>query len=261
MQAAILPFSAGWFWIRHGFELFRRQPLAMFFWSVVTSFLIMLSYAIPLFGQIALIILTPMLTFLTLCACRNIDQGIRMLPGMWLLPLRKPGVKARLTKLGLAYFVCSMAAALIATVPFLDSLMTTIDAQGQIDYPALSIAMRGPLVSFGILYVAISVLFWHAPALIGWHQIRLTQALFFSMVACWRNKWAFLLYALSWAGIFFGLEMVSDLLIQMGISANAMQWILTPANIFIAAVLYCSFYPAYMMIFETPPEPTADPQP
>lgn len=258
MQAAILPFSAGWFWIRHGFELFRRQPLAMFFWSVVTSFLIMLSYAIPLLGQIALIVLTPMLTFLTLCACRNIDQGIRMLPGMWLLPLREPGIKARLVKLGAAYFAATMAAALIATLPFLDALMVTIDAQGQIDYPALSLAMRGPLMGFGVLYVLISMLFWHAPALIGWHQIRLTQALFFSMVACWRNKWAFLLYALSWAGIFFGLESVSGFLIQMGISATFMPWILTPANIFIAAVLYCSFYPAYMTIFEGSSAPTAN---
>lgn len=253
MQAAILPFSAGWFWIRHGFELFRRQPLAMFFWSVLTSFLITLSYAIPLIGQVALIILTPMLTFLTLCACRNIDRGIRMLPGMWLLPLRELGVKPRLIRLGLAYFACSMGAAIIATLPFLDTLMTAMDVQGQIDYTALSLAMRGPLVTFGILYVAISALFWHAPALIGWHRIRLTQALFFSMVACWRNKWAFLLYALSWAGIFFGLEIASDLLIQMGMSATLMQWILTPANIFIAAVLYCSFYPAYMMIFESSP--------
>lgn len=261
MQAAILPFSAGWFWIRHGYELFRRQPLAMFFWSMVTSFFILLSYAIPLLGQVALIILTPMLTFLTLCACRNIDQGVRMLPNMWLLPLREPGVKARLLRLGLAYFFTSMVAALIATLPFLDALMATIDTHGQIDYPALSIAMRGPLVSFGILYVAVSVLFWHAPALIGWHQIRLTQALFFSMVACWRNKWAFLLYALSWAGIFFGLEAASDFLIQMGLSATIMQWILTPANIVIAAVLYCSFYPAYMMIFETPPAPATDSQP
>ncbi|MBV6271681.1 hypothetical protein KVP09_01935 [Alcaligenaceae bacterium CGII-47] len=258
MQAAILPFSAGWFWIRHGFELFRRQPLAMFFWSVVTSFLIMLSYAIPLLGQIVLIVMTPMLTFLTLCACRNIDKGIRMLPGMWLLPLREPGVKSRLIKLGSAYFVASMAAAIIATVPFLDTLMAAMDTQGQIDYAALTLAMRGPLVSFGILYVVISALFWHAPALIGWHEIRLTQALFFSMIACWRNKWAFLLYALSWAGVFFGLDAASGLLIQMGISATAIQWLLTPANIFIAAVLYCSFYPAYMTIFETP-QPAADP--
>jgi hypothetical protein len=224
----------------------------MFFWSVVTSFLITLSYAIPLLGQIALIVMTPMLTFLTLCACRNIDRGVRMLPGMWLTPLRDAGVKSRLIRLGLAYLAASLAAAFIATMPFLNSLMAAIGPEGEIDYPALSSAMRGPLVSFGVLYVAISTLFWHAPALIGWHRIRLTQALFFSMVACWRNKWAFLFYALSWAGVFVGLELASDFLIQMGLSLVLMQWLLTPANIIIAAVLYCSFYPAYVTIFESP---------
>lgn len=54
MQAAILPFSAGWQWINDGIRLFRRQPMAMFFWSLITGLLISLTYIIPLFGQMAL---------------------------------------------------------------------------------------------------------------------------------------------------------------------------------------------------------------
>lgn len=53
------------------------------------------------------------------------------------------------------------------------------------------------------MYVVISALFWHA--LQDWWAgmvIKMTQALFFSMVACWRNKWPFLLYGASWGGIF-----------------------------------------------------------
>ncbi|HUH39321.1 MAG TPA: BPSS1780 family membrane protein [Castellaniella sp.] len=251
MQAAILPFSAGWAWIVQGYGLFRRQPLAMFFWSVLTSFIIMLASAIPLLGQIALVTFTPLLTFLTLCACRNIDRGVRMLPGMWLLPLREPGVTGRLTRLGLAYLLSSLAAALIATVPFLSSLGAAIDAQGQIDYALMASAMRGPLMVFGVLYLFLSALFWHTPALIGWHRLPIARALFFSMVACWRNKWTFLLYALIWVGLFYGLQTVVDTLVESGVSANALQWVLMPANILIAAVLYCSFYPAYVTIFES----------
>lgn len=252
MQAAILPFSAGWYWISQGYALFRRQPLAMFFWSMLTSVLIMLSYLIPLIGQIVLIVFTPMLTFLTLCACRKIDTGVRIMPNMWLQPLREQGVKARLIRLGLAYLAASFIGAIIATVPFLDSLMNTIDpAGGQIDYATLSAAMRGPLITFGVLYVLISALFWHAPALIGWHRIGLTQALFFSMVACWRNKWGFLLYALGWAAIFYGLGAAGDFIVAAGIPAELAQWIAIPINVVAAAILYCSFYPAYMTIFES----------
>ncbi|MDN5841857.1 MAG: hypothetical protein L0H54_00190 [Alcaligenaceae bacterium] len=251
MQAAILPLSAGWYWITQGYALFRRQPLAMFFWSMLTSLLIMISYLIPLIGQIVLIIFTPLLTFLTLCACRKIDTGIRMMPGMWLLPLREQGVKRRLVRLGLAYLASSFIGALIATLPFVNSLMGAIDpAGGQIDYATVSAAMRGPLITFGILYVLISALFWHAPALIGWHRIGMTQALFFSMVACWRNKWGFLLYALSWAAIFYGLGAAGDFLVAAGAGVGLVQWITIPVNVLAAAVLYCSFYPAYMTIFE-----------
>src|SRR5690606_39055638 len=114
---------------------------------------------------------------------------------------------------------------------------------------ALLAAMRGPFVTFGLIYVAISALFWHAPALIGWHGIKMSQALFFSMVACWRNKWPFLAYGASWATIFFGVQMAGSLIASMGISAGAVQVLLTPVNIIIAAVLYCSFYPAYVSVF------------
>uniref|UniRef100_UPI00334027DD BPSS1780 family membrane protein n=1 Tax=Castellaniella defragrans TaxID=75697 RepID=UPI00334027DD len=251
MQAAILPISAGWSWIAQGYKLFRRQPLAMFFWSVFTSVSIMLASSIPLLGQLALITLTPLLTFLTLCACRNIDQGVRILPDMWLLPLQTPGVGGRLIRLGLAYLAASLTAALIATLPFVSTLTGAIDAQGQINFTALETAMRGPLVVFGILYLLLSALFWHAPALIGWHQVPLTRALFFSMVACWRNKWGFLLYALIWAGLFYGLYWIVDTLIAAGMPNGLLQGILVPGNIVMAAVLYCSFYPAYVMIFES----------
>src|SRR5690606_10470122 len=99
-----------------------------------------------------------------------------------------------------------------------------IDAQGQIDYALMAAAMRGPLVVFGVLYLILSALFWHTPALIGWHRLPITRALFFSMVACWRNKWTFLLYALIWVGLFYGLQTVVDTLIESGVSTNALQW-------------------------------------
>src|SRR3546814_9813078 len=68
MQAASLPITSGWLWIQNGFQLFKRQPMAMFFWSLMTGFLISVSYLIPLFGQMLLIAGTPILTFITLSA-------------------------------------------------------------------------------------------------------------------------------------------------------------------------------------------------
>src|SRR3546814_16482198 len=69
MQAATLPLRSGWQWIQDGFALFRRQPMAMFFWSLVTGFLLTISYLIPLLPQMVLFLVTPLLPFITLLAC------------------------------------------------------------------------------------------------------------------------------------------------------------------------------------------------
>lgn len=249
LQAAILPPNAGWGWIIQGYALFRRQPLAMIFWSTLTSFLINLGSAIPILGQIMLVSLTPLLTFLTLCACRHLSLGQRMLPGMWLQPLQTPGTTGTLLRLGLAYLGCTFLAALVAIMPFMSQLLDTMGAQAQPDYEALAAAMTRPMIVFGSFYVLLSALFWHAPALMGWHHLPLRRALFYSMVACWRNKWAIALYVISWAAVFFGLHEVLDALVAAGLPTTVLLWLSLIMDILITALLYCSFYPIYATIF------------
>lgn len=221
----------------------------MFFWSMTLGLLITFSYLIPIFGQMALIIATPSFTFITLAACQRIDSGEAMQLGMWTLPLRDRNVRKRLLLLGLAYLLCCLAGGVLATLPYLDALTTALEGATEIDDIALLRAMQGPMLTFGVLYVLISMFFWHAPALIGWHGVPMKQALFFSMVACWRNKWAFLLYGLSWVAIFFAVQMAATLLMVLGLSPDMVQLLMTPVNIAVAAVLYASFYPAYVSVF------------
>ncbi|MFA5520448.1 MAG: BPSS1780 family membrane protein [Castellaniella sp.] len=250
MQAATLPISAGWQWILDGYRLFMRQPAPMFFWSLVTGMLISISYLIPVFGQIALIGATPLLTFIILSACRRVASDQRMGWGLWLQPLRRdPSVRRRLFRLGMLYLAFCMAAGIVATIPFLNDLRLAVDAGGGIDERQLLAAMRGPFITFGLLYVLISALFWHAPALTGWHAIPIVQAMFYSMVACWRNKLPFLAYGAGWASIFFVFQLAGGLLTGMGLSFAASQLLMTPVNLVVAAVLYCSFYPAYVSVF------------
>lgn len=249
MQAAKLPFRSGWSWIQEGGRIFRQQPLAMFFWGLLTSLFITISSAIPIIGQMVLIAATPVLTFITLCACRNISKGRQMMPGMWLEPLRDKAVRRRLFRLGLAYLGCCMIAGFISTLPFLGQLSTAIGDGSNIDPAVLFDALLPPLITFAILYILISALFWHAPALTGWHGIRLVQALFYSMVACWRNKWPFLLYGVSWGAIFVAVQTSGSLLTSLGLPAEVVQLVLMPVNIVVVAILYCSFYPTYMSVF------------
>lgn len=253
LQAAILPPSAGWAWISQGYELFRRQPMAMLFWSVATSFLINIASIIPLLGPIALVIATPLLTFLTLCACQNLDRGVRMLPSMWLAPLRRAGTIRPLFQLGLAYLAATFLAAFIATLFFWSDLLAAFEQQSdKPDLSALSQAMTGPLIVFGLLYVVISALFWHTPALVGWHRLPLRRSLFYSAVACWRNKSGIVLYVASWGAIYFGFHWVIGQLGAAGVSGDALIWVTLPVDVVITSLLYCSFYPIYATIFRAP---------
>ena len=199
----------------------------------------------------ALIIATPSFTFMTLAACQRIDAGEPMQLGMWTQPLRVPETRKRLLLLGLAYLACCFVGGVIATLPFLDNLTAVLEVPGEVDEIALLRAMQAPMLTFGILYVLISMFFWHAPALIGWHGVPMSQALFFSMVACWRNKWAFLLYGLSWGAIFVAVQFAGSFLVMLGLSATFVQLLMTPVNIAVAAVLYASFYPAYVSVFRS----------
>jgi len=55
-----------------------------------------------------------------------------------------------------------------------------------------------------LAYVPFSALFWHAPMLVGDHGVQPVRSLFFSLLACWQNKGAFMLYLLGWLAVFLG---------------------------------------------------------
>ncbi|HLR82416.1 MAG TPA: BPSS1780 family membrane protein [Paenalcaligenes sp.] len=249
MQASILPFQYGWYWILAAIETFKKQPMALIFWALITNLLINISYFIPIIGQIALMVLTPSLTFIVLNASQQILKDKRMQLGDWLSPLKKDNTFARLLKLGGVYFFFLFVASVVATTPFLDSISAALPAAEQsVDPATLMQAVRTPVMIFLGLYLLISVLFWHAPALVGWHQIPLKQALFYSMIACWRNKLPMIIYGLFWGGIYYLFNMLSVTLAG-GVGSEFSYFIMTFLSLLVFAILYASFYPIYKTVF------------
>ena len=51
------------------------------------------------------------------------------------------------------------------------------------------------------LHLPLSLMFWHAPALVHWHGFSPLKGLFFSLLACLRNFWAFAVFALMWLAV------------------------------------------------------------
>jgi hypothetical protein len=154
--------------------------------------------------------------------------------------------------MGAIYVLICIVLGLIAFLPFMDELSQSVQtATTSNDFLPLLDAIRAPMIIFAVLYVLMASIFWYAPALAGFHNVTLLQALFFSGIACWRNKWAFIVYGLVWMSVFIGIDLVVGLLTLIGLSESAAATIQVPINIAAGSVLYCSFYPNYVSVFES----------
>jgi hypothetical protein len=104
------------------------------------------------------------------------------------------------------------------------------------------------------LHLPLSLLFWHAPALVHWHGVPPLKSLFFSLVACLRNFWAYAIFGLMWLGVLvlvvIGITTVAALLGNPGLAGN----LLFPAILLMASMFFTSLYFTFRDSFELPPE-------
>ena len=100
-----------------------------------------------------------------------------------------------------------------------------------------------------LLYIPVLMLFWHAPALVHWHGVSPVKSLFFSLIACWANKGAMLVFSLAW----FGLMLMSVFVITMisrVIGGSAGGFLVYPLMLVLASVFYASLFFTYKDSFD-----------
>jgi hypothetical protein len=93
-----------------------------------------------------------------------------------------------------------------------------------------------------LLYLPISLMFWHAPALVHWHGVSPIKSLFFSTVACLRNTRAFLMYGLAWVGVVFAAALVITLIATLTSNPQVAAAALMPLGLLITAMFSTSLY-------------------
>jgi hypothetical protein len=102
------------------------------------------------------------------------------------------------------------------------------------------------------LYIPLSLMFWHAPALVHWHGISPAKSLFFSLVACWRNFWTFTVYSLAWMATFMGTGLVVATIAGMVGGTTLATALLFPVAMLMAAMFFASMYFTFRDCFEAP---------
>lgn len=251
MQAVSLPAMAGWQWIVDGWALFKRQPMALFSWAMfVTLILIFATLTAPI-GTLLFIVLMPAITLVTLSLTRHVAQGQKLMPSLWIEPLKPKGLFKKLLVLGLLYVGVCLTIGFLVFLPFADELGQAIQVLADSDdMTPLIEAVQTPMLLFAGFYFILAALFWYAPVLIGWHDTPVGKSLFFSAVACWRNKWAFLVYGAAWAAIFFGADLVVGVIVSLGMPLDIAAALQLPFNVFLGSVLYASFYPTFVKVFD-----------
>jgi hypothetical protein len=265
MQARRLSAARGTFWLLEGFRLFRRHPplitaLTLGYLLVVQVFTLLL----PGIGPILLPLVLPALALIVANGCRLVDEKRMPSKAALFEGLIGPGSNGpamlRLGMLQLAGAVLLLLAniALNGGIDPFANLEAPAGApnmgEGSAPDPAAEAAMLGVLMKLLLLAMPLIMAFWFTPFLVGWDRVAPAKAVFFSMVACWRNWRAMLMFGLGvivLAGIVPGfiLIVVSQV---AGVALNVAFIALRMLLVFLVApVLTASIYVSYRDIFHS----------
>lgn len=247
-----LPARYGLLWIRAGFALFKARPFfltnLLFFYMLVVIF----SSMIPFIGQFVPIFTASIFSFLFMTATVKLERNEPLtITGLFQV-LNRESV-FRLLALGSCYALFGMIAAGISTLVDHGQLFALLMAKdesvlAQTDWNRVGMS-AGLILA---VYIPFFMGTWFAGPLIGWRQMSLGKALFysfFSVAHAWR---AFLAYMVSWVLIGVAFPMFVGMIVGPLAGGFIGGLILYVLSVGLTTIMYCSFYPTYREIFGIP---------
>jgi hypothetical protein len=244
MKLNVVEARTGSKWVRQGIRVFWKQPIAMSGLFFLFMAIMSLSALLPIVGSFIALTLLPAATLGLMAASREVDLGKFPMPTILAIAFRASKERKRdMAILGLLYalgFVGVMGiSALMDGGGFAKLYLVggKLDAETIMD-PNFQNAMWLSL----LLYMPLSMVFWHAPALVHWHGVPALKSLFFSTVACLRNWRAFLVFGLMWTVVFMSTALILSLVSGLMGDGELVSMTLLPAMLMLAAMFFCSVY-------------------
>ena len=259
MKLHIVPARTGLQWVKLGARTFFRQPLAMaglFFMFMATVSVLSL---VPVVGTLLSLALVPAATLGLMAATREAQQGRFPMPSTLVSAFRGGSAKTRsMLVLGAMYAAGLMLVFGVGAL-FATEAAPAVEAAGAEVSPEM---VRNMFASQGlwaamVLYLPLLMAFWHAPALVHWHGVSPLKSLFFSLMACWANKGAMLLYTLGWVGVFMLVGLLMSLLGALLGGADALNLVLYPMVLLLASMFHTSIWFTVRDSFITPADHAA----
>lgn len=247
LQLKTVAASQGGRWMRDGFRLFGRHPLAFSLMLVAFLFGALVVSMVPLIGPLVMLASLPLMSLGFMVAAESALRGGSIHPGQFLLPLRADARRrGTLLKLCVGYGAATLLVMLLSDGidgGRFDRLQRLLGQSGaDAEVQAL---LADPLLAWGVVFrfgaiALLSVPFWHAPALVHWGGQGAGQALFSSTVAVLRAKSAFLVYVVSWVTIIALFGAVTALLAALLSAREFAGILLLPSVLIFSTVFYVS---------------------
>ena len=255
MKLNIVPARTGIQWVKLGIKTFMRQPMALS--GLFFMFLAVMSLAgmVPVIGLALALALLPACTLGLMAASKEAMTGKFPMPMVFVSAFRAGRQQLRaMLVLGLLYGVGFWVVMGISAL-FDNGNFASRYLAGQM--PTLEMAQdpatQTAMLVFMALQLPLSLMFWHAPALVHWHQVPPIKSVFFSLVACLRNFWAFTLFGLVWMAILVSIVLVISLVAGLTGNPQLAGLVLLPASMLIAAMFFTSTYFTFRDCFDTSP--------
>ena len=253
MKLNIVPARTGVLWVRLGIRTFFRQPLALT--GLFFMFLAIMSLAnlVPVVGLALTMALLPACTLGFMAATKEAEAGKFPMPMVFLSAFRAGRQQLRsMLILGVMYgaglWLIIGATSLVDGGKFASGYIAGTTSPVDI---ARDTELWSGMFTFLALQLPLSLMFWHAPALVHWHQVPPLKSLFFSLVACMRNFWAFTLFGLSWMGLMVLLVQLVYLLAGPIGSPPLAGMVFVPGTLMITAMIMTSTYFTFRDCFQT----------
>jgi hypothetical protein len=247
MQLNLVPANTGAQWVLASVRTFFKRPVALiglFLMFVATLSLVAI---IPLAGIFIALALVPAFTVGLMAGTREVEAGNFPFPNTLFVALRQGQAETRaMLLLGALYALAVLG--ILGITALIDGGNL---AQLYLGHVGLSEelvedpALRTAMWISTLLYLPVSLAFWHAPALVHWHAVPPVKSLFFSFVAVLRNVRAFLVYGALWLMLSFGAGMALLAFMLLNSSSAGATMVATamfPLSLVLAAIFFTSLW-------------------
>ena len=253
MKLNIVPASMGFQWVKLGVKTFFKQPLALaglfFMFMAAMSVLSM----VPVIGNIAALALLPAATLGLMAATKEATKGKFPMPSILITAFRASQHQIKVMLILGAVYALGFLGVMGVSALFDGGQFAKLYLVGGAltRETVMTSDFQSAMWASMALYLPLSMLFWHAPALVHWHQLPPLKSVFFSFMACARNFGAYVVFGLSWMGMFMGIGIVVTTLGTLLGGPTAAGSAMFPAALLMAAMFFTSIYFTFESTFES----------